>query len=614
MTYQIRVLPRDLTIEVKEGRSVMSALKRKHLTLYAACGGKGQCGSCRARVASDAPDPDENESKLLTPDELANGWRLLCRLFPTRGARLTVDLEDTELLAPFAVEGIKARFDPDPPVVSVRTAPDVLPTDDATRIVSLALDDLAGSLGRTVTPGGAGVSESLAAVLAANDFKADVLVRGDEILTARTPSEAQPFGFAIDVGTSKLAVYLVSLPTGEVIASMAVPNPQASFGEDLITRLHAAEDATEADAMKNLLLEALQFCFNELAGGASLEALDACEVVAVGNTGMHHLFLGLPVSQLIRAPFSPSSSAPQDLRTRDLGLGVMPTSHIYMPALIGGFVGSDHLAAIVASRVFLRGAPTLLVDVGTNTEVTLVAAGRMACCSCASGPAFEGAGLRYGLRACQGAISRVSLDEKAEFVVETMGDAPPRGICGSGIVDALACMLRLGSVEASGRLVKGAPGVREEEGELVFLLAEREGQPPITISQDDVREIQKAKGAIRGGIEMLLERAHLGCGDLESIILAGSFGSFIDPASALALGMFPPLPPDSFTQAGNAAGMGARVLLCSVEERDRSESLAREVEHVDLATYPGSGYFFAACMTLGEKALQESLARLLKTR
>ncbi len=509
---------------------MLSALAGKRLNLYAVCGGKGLCGSCRARVEGDAPAPDEQESKLLTSEELADGWRLLCRLFPRKDSTLTVNLEDTELLSSFALDG---------------------------------------------------------------------------------PFETQPFGFAIDIGTSKLAVYLVSLSTGQVLSSMAVPNPQSSFGEDLITRLHAAEDSVEADAMKNILVEELNSCFDRLAEGVSFEAMDACEVVAVGNTAMHHLFLGLPISQLCRNPFNPSSSSARDLRARDLGLRVMPTSHIHMPALIGGFVGSDHLAALVASRVFLRGAPTLLVDIGTNTEVTLVSGGRLSCCSCASGPAFEGAGIRYGLRAREGAISRVSVDENERLVVETMGDGPPKGICGSGIVDALACMLRLGSVEASGRLVKGAPGVREEDGDIVFLLAERAGEKPITISQDDVREIQKAKGAIRGGIEMLLERACVKGGDLETIILAGSFGSFIDPASALALGMFPPLPPESFMQAGNAAGMGARVLLCSVEERVRSESLAREVEHVDLASYPGSGYFFAACMTFGEKALQKSLKRFL---
>jgi uncharacterized 2Fe-2S/4Fe-4S cluster protein (DUF4445 family) len=316
---------------------------------------------------------------------------------------------------------------------------------------------------------------------------------------------------------------------------------------------------------------------------------------------MHHLFVGLPVLQLARAPYVPAVTSALDVKARDLGLHLAPGANLHLLPNIAGYVGADHVAMLLATGVAQAEGVVLAIDIGTNTEVCLVNRGVSISTSCASGPAFEGAHIKHGMRAARGAIERLRLaDGQVEY--QTIGGAPPVGLCGSGILDALAHLYRAGVLDRGGRMGEH-PRVRGEgEQREYVLVAEDErddGRPAITFTQKDVRELQLAKGAMRTGINMLLETAGLAADDVKEVIIAGAFGTYIDVASAIAIGMLPALPLERFHQVGNAAGMGAKLALISRSKRAEVRTIGERVGYLELATDPQFSITFAQAMYLG---------------
>ena len=301
---------------------------------------------------------------------------------------------------------------------------------------------------------------------------------------------------------------------------------------------------------------------------ASHASDEIVEAVVVGNTVIHHLFLGLPVQQLGVSPYTPVVDTAVDVKAREVGLEINPGGYVHLLPNIAGYVGADHVAMLLATRLDNAAETTLAIDIGTNTEICLNHKGKMTSVSCASGPAFEGAHIKHGMRAAPGAIEYVQI-ENNEVKIQTIGGVPPVGICGSGLLDAVAQMRLNGIVDASGRL-----GDRGNSSSKEFVLADRTDSNPITISQKDVRELQLAKAAIRVGIMALTENAGIDEQDIQKVVIAGAFGTFIDVTSAITIGMLPNLPLDRFQQVGNAAGTGARLALISKEERARANQLS----------------------------------------
>jgi uncharacterized 2Fe-2S/4Fe-4S cluster protein (DUF4445 family) len=428
-----------------------------------------------------------------------------------------------------------------------------------------------------------------------------VIVKANEII-AVFPATGLPglhgaFGLAVDVGTTKLAGYLVDLGSGETVSRVGAMNPQIGYGEDVVSRIVYATDKPDGrKILQSRLVEAL----NQMVADLSLEAKTTpekvVEAVVVGNTVMHHLFAGLPVHQLGMAPYVPAVSQAIEVRADRLGLHLAPGAYVYLPANIAGYVGADHLAMDLATGVGQAPGNRNIValDIGTNTEISLESDGRIYSCSCASGPAFEGAHIREGMRAAPGAIERVVYVD-GEFRIHTIGDKPPVGICGSGILDAIASMLKAGILDNRGNLLAEHPLVRTVDGKRAVLLvpAEKSGHDrDIYVTRHDVNEIQLAKGAIRAGIRVLLVEAGLAVGKkggeekLDRVIVAGAFGTYLDIGSAIQVGMFPGLPLERFDQVGNAAGAGARQLLISVDRRKAADMLAKRINYIELTTHP----------------------------
>ncbi|NJD58501.1 MAG: DUF4445 domain-containing protein [Anaerolineae bacterium] len=319
------------------------------------------------------------------------------------------------------------------------------------------------------------------------------------------------------------------------------------------------------------------------------------EAVVVGNTAMHHLFAGLPVHQLGIAPYVPAVSEALEIEAVRIGLAIAPGAKIYLPPNIAGYVGADHVSMLLATGVWSSTKTAIALDIGTNTEISLVHNNQILACSCASGPAFEGAHIGSGMRAAPGAVERVQVIQ-GDVRTQTIDGLPAVGICGSGILDALACMLQIGAMDQRGSFTRSHPLVRQTGNTPEFLLVDKSqtgtGQD-LTISRKDVNEIQLAKGAIRAGVEVLLEVAGIPAEALEEFIIAGAFGTYINVPSAIQIGMFPSLPLERFNQVGNAAGEGARQMLLSTSQRKTAQEVARRVKYVELSNYPGFTNIFS---------------------
>ncbi len=411
-----------------------------------------------------------------------------------------------------------------------------------------------------------------------------------------------PLGLAVDIGTTKLAAYLVSMDTGETLAATGAMNPQIAYGEDVMARIsYAMQSEAQAARLRDVIIGGLNDMAQELCAQVGRASDDIVEAVLVGNTCMHHLALGLPVAQLGLAPYLAALGEAYDIKARDLGLRIAPGANVHFLPNIAGFVGADHVSMILATDIFRAERTTVALDIGTNTEICLATGGRLLSCSCASGPAFEGAHIHDGMRAAPGAVEWIRMSDD-QIAYQTIDGAPPVGICGSGILDGVAELRRIGVLRPNGAMNgREHPRLRrtEEGPEFVLVPAgERHAPRDVVITRRDVNEIQLAKAAIRAGIEVLLKEAGLEAAAVERIIIAGAFGTYLDVDSALAVGMFPPLPRERFAQVGNAAGIGAKLALLSRHCRDLASEIAQHMEYVELTTHPAFVSLYAAALVL----------------
>jgi len=388
-------------------------------------------------------------------------------------------------------------------------------------------------------------------------------------------------GLAVDIGTTKLAAYLVDLGTGATVARAGAMNPQIAFGEDVISRIaYVGREPGGAKKLQSVLMETLNNLLVGMCDEAHISPASVLDAVLVGNTAMHHLFAGLPVEQLGHAPFAPATTEALAIAAKELGLNLGSGGNIYLPPVIAGYVGADHVSMLLATDVWKSVGNVIALDIGTNTEISLVANGKVTCCSCASGPAFEGAHIHEGMRAAPGAIERARWSD-GKILWQTIENCPPVGICGSGILDVVAALLEGGLIKSNGSLktISGSG--------YVLVPAEQTGLGrALIVTRKDINEIQLAKSAIRAAVEILLQEAGLRSSDLDSFIVAGAFGTYLDLRSAVRNGMFPALPPEKFRQVGNAAGVGAKQMLISVDKRQEAEQLASQISYVELTALP----------------------------
>ena len=470
------------------------------------------------------------------------------------------------------------------------------------------LSRVADALPDAVAPGHLQAEPAVMAQLSplarAEKWQFTVYVRDQEIVGI-APVETNPLGFAVDLGTTKVAGYLVDLKTGGELARGGVLNSQIGYGEDVISRLaYAHRNANGRHTLAVMIQETLNDLLGELVAEAGVSRQQVADACIVGNTAMTHLLLGLPVRQLAVAPYVAATDTHVDVKAHTVGLEMAPGAYVYVPPCVGGYVGADHVAMILATGLDHVDKVVMGIDIGTNSEIVLRKPGlpHLASASCASGPAFEGAHISDGMRAASGAIEVVRIEESA-VTIKTVDDAPAVGLCGSGIIDAVAELYRRQLLNNRGRFQRDSSRVRSGRHGTEFLLVDgRESGSgrDVVITQEDVNEIQLAKGAIRAGLEVLLQATDTQPEEVEEVIIAGAFGSYLDLESAKAIGLFPDMPNATFRQVGNAAGVGAKQMLLSKQARNRSERLSDDADYIELTTYPKFNRTFALAMLLPE--------------
>lgn len=416
------------------------------------------------------------------------------------------------------------------------------------------------------------------------------------------------YGVAVDIGTTTVVAKLLDLRDGRCLGARAVLNPQTRFGDDVISRINYAQAPERLQEIRKVIVD----CINELIRGLcrqiGIASAGIYETCVVGNTTMNHIFLGYPVEQLGQAPYRAYSVDARDVPPGELDLDMNPSGNVHCVENIAGFVGADTTAVALAVDMDSVQDRTLVVDIGTNGEIVLGTREKLYAASCAAGPALEGARIKHGSRAADGAIEAVVVD--GDICLDVIGDIPPRSICGSGLIDAVAVLLDLGVVDATGRFVDGE-GIHSLAAPIGLRLCRNDGQPAfclagngqaapsdVILTQRDIREVQLAKAAILAGIRILMNKLGLADSDIDRVLLAGAFGNYIRPASAVRIGLLPNVPIERIQSVGNAAATGAQMTLISEECRERAARLAKRIEYVEIAHEKGFSDYFAEAMLL----------------
>jgi uncharacterized 2Fe-2S/4Fe-4S cluster protein (DUF4445 family) len=573
--HKLRFPNLDREISSREDETLFQSARRHGVRIVGACGGRGTCGSCVVRI-------DEGKVSHVNGEAVnRRKWQRACQLHahsdctvevaPRSLAPVVRAEADTGTVERLPLQSAVQGRDLTLPAASLR---DTLSDHDR---VLRALDDTHLTIDLAA-------SKQLPGRLRAQAHAADWSLRAFERqgeLIGFAPAGAPMLGLAIDLGTTNAAGFLVDLESGERLASLGIENPQVAWGADLISRLnHAIGGEAQARELHSAAIEAINALAHDLCFSVGRSADEILDVAICGNTAMHHLLLDLPVRQLGRAPFVAAVRGGMDLKARELGLKLAPGAWVHVAPNVGGFVGGDHVTALLATEAHWSECQTALVmDIGTNTEISLIHEGRFFSASAPSGPALEGGHIGCGMRAAEGAIERVRI-EAGRLRVETIGGKQAIGLCGSGVLDTLATLHGGGLISDQGRLARRHEDIVQEEGKKrAVRLAEG-----VHFTQEDVRAVQLAKAAIRTATELLLDEAGLQEGAIERFIIAGAFGAYIDIESGIRIGLFPDLPRERFLQVGNAAGVGIRRMLASTSARVRAKSLAESCHYMELST------------------------------
>jgi uncharacterized 2Fe-2S/4Fe-4S cluster protein (DUF4445 family) len=534
LTYTIDFEPIGRRVDITPGESLLEAAQSAGVELVSICGGKGSCDGCRVRVMSGKlSSPTLEEESFFTPIELEEGYRLACQAAESLATtqRLQVEGQGVRVAGERIITPADVVLEP-ASLIDLRS--DSARLRDALQIEGFANVSFSPE-----------VLFSLSDILRGQDWRVRAALRGDRVV-ALLPGEARMLGLAVDIGTTKVAAYLLDLESGDVLAVRGAMNPQISYGEDVISRIdYCNENEGGRETLQGKVVATLNGMIAETCGEADVSSQQIVEVVIVGNTAMHHLLAGLPVRQLAVAPYVPAVGEPLDLPAGEIELDISPGAFIHLPPNIAGFIGADHVSMLLSTDVWQSENTVIALDIGTNTEITL------------------------------------AVDEK-----------PPVGICGSGILDAVAELLKDGIIGHRGSFQERAPNVREGRSthQKEFLLVPSKDTAhgkSIVVTRSDINEIQLAKGAIRAGLEVLLEEGGIAAGDIDEFIIAGAFGTYLDVGSAITVGMFPDLPRERFRQVGNAAGNGAQQMLISAERRRVADEIPERVEYIELTTHAG---------------------------
>jgi uncharacterized 2Fe-2S/4Fe-4S cluster protein (DUF4445 family) len=611
---------------VDDGKTIMEASRELGVDIEGICGEKATCGKCKVRIEEgyfekygvesriEAVSPiGEGDRKFLSSQQLHSHYRLACQTH-IHGDVVVFVPEESRTGKQVVRKEATARD------IKLRPAVRKYPVE----LTPATLQDTLGDLERLQAElkKRFKLAEltidypallSLQGVVRQGEWQVTVSVWMDkEIIRVEPGTVEKGYGLAVDIGTTTVAGYLCDLTSGEVVATDSMMNPQVAYGEDVMSRIsYAITRKNGLEQMSQAIIKGLNQVAGRAAAKAGIKRSDIVDMAVVGNTCMHHIFLNIDPRYIGKAPFPPSLHHSLDVKARDLGLKIAPGAYVHVLPIEAGFVGADNVGVLIAEEPYNQDSIELIIDIGTNGELILGNRRKLISASCATGPAFEGAEIRHGMRAAPGAIEKIVIDrETREVRFKVIGkegwnteldEVGAKGICGSGIIDIAPQLFLAGIIDQTGRFVKDlkSPRRRESNGEPEFVIAwasETSIGQDIGICQEDIRNIQLAKGAMYAGTKIMMRT--LGVEKLDKVILAGAFGSYIDKESAALLGLFPDCEPEKVYAVGNAAGDGARIALLNTDKRKEADKIARQVEYIELTLAPDFDKVFAQAMWL----------------
>lgn len=588
-------LPENKPVDSTAGKTILECARDEGYHIFASCAGKGTCGECRVRIHEGIPEPQTVDTLYFSPKELESGWRLACLHTVQDGMAIEIPAFQKIQIGKTVTSTATPYVQLDPVVVKeyIEVQEPTLehPATDL-QLVCNALQH--GELRHTVN-----FLRVLPETLRSGAFRITCIHDGEELIHAEQGDTTSiHYGIALDIGTTTLAALLVDLHTGDTIEAVSTMNLQMVYGADVLSRIrHAIENPKGLEQLINKLRESINNVLESLFQNRHELKETVYDVAVAGNTTMQHFLLGLSPKGFAFSPYTPVLSDGVSLPATTSRISLPPYSRMYVLPNLGGYVGGDTVGMILSTRMDKQKDLHLGIDIGTNGEIVLGARERMYACAAAAGTAFEGGGLQSGMAAVPGAISLIDWRDN-DLQILTVGNEPPLGLCGSGVIDCIALLLQYGIVESSGKMLSKdemthpialqmrdrltGEGMHQE-----FVIYESDACR-IVITQKDVREIQLAKGAILAGIRLLLREYGAELSDITKVYLAGTFGNFLRKESIRAIGLIPSeIPIEKMEFVGNAACSGAKLALISRSERSRAEHVSRMVKHINLATFPG---------------------------
>lgn len=601
---KVTFLPQGETVQVEKGVTLLEASSRSGVYVNSICGGDGICGKCKLIVKEG--EVRTKPTTLLSRDEIKRGYVLACQteviddvvveVPPESRAegKILIDKDAQRFRALYAPLKEKVYFTYDPLIQKFYLE---LPPPNLQDNVCDHLR-LYRSIRRKkeipIMQTGLKIIRALPHLLRECNWKvtATLGMRGgtvEVIQVEKGDTTERNFAVAVDVGTSTVVAHLVNLNTSETMDAEATYNSQRVYGEEVTRRIIYAEHKG-ADKLREVIVEDINNLITTLISRNNIRLNDIMGVICAGNTAMIHFLLGLDPSQIRKEPYIPVCTCPPPVRAAEVGIRINPRGLLYSLPCIAGWVGADITAGILATGLYQSDELCMLIDVGTNGEIVIGNKDWMVCCSASAGPAFEGSGVRNGMRAGEGAIERIKITDEGKIRYATIGETKPRGICGSGLIDIMAELFKAGFIDRSGRLQPGVDErIRQKNGEVEFLLvpaSQTDRGEDIVITQPDIENLLRAKAAIFAGINILVKSLNLKFSDLSRIYLAGGFGNYLDKENAIIMGLIPDIDRERVQFVGNTSILGAKMTLLSQEALNMTYEIVRKITYYDLITYP----------------------------
>ena len=611
--FRVTFQPHDRAVFVLNGTTILEAAAGAGFVIDTPCGGSGTCGKCKVQVTKGADEPTQMDRQAMSEKDLRSGWRLACQNAVHHD--MVVHVPSVSLFGgEYQIVGDSSVGGPGKVLPAIRKV--------YVELTPPTLEDGKPDLPRLEQEVGhfkadLAMLRQVPKALRNQAFKGTAVLSDRQLIGFEEGDTTNScYGIAFDIGTTTMVASLVNLCSGRELAVVSRTNPQISYGDDVLSRIkHSTSCRHCLDEMRRVIIEKAAEMIRIACDEGQINPQHVYEAAFAGNTTMQHLLCGMDPSQLGEVPFVPAYARGLLLPARDLGIPINPHGMAYVFPVIGGFVGGDTVAAMLATQIDPLEGPILMVDIGTNGKIVIMHNGASYAASTAAGPAFEGARISCGMRAAQGAIEKVLMNKDVRFGV--IGNTAPIGICGSGLIDLVAELLRKGIVSSEGRLMhpEELPSSlpkslaqrvqRDQNDQTTFVLTQPGGgtaRKPISLTQRDIRELQLGCGAIRAGISILLRKAGLIASDLKTVLIAGGFGNFIRRNHAQRIGLIPPeVNRRRIHYVGNVSLAGARWALLSVEARKHGDELARRTSHVELSVDTDFQTEFAEAMIFPNK-------------